>query len=121
MKKMKTKIFERIFIKETEKIEDESFDNYGITDYELKRELEIKVRNYKMFENIVGETPMEQIDYIIKNGLSKFHYWYRCYETGSIYTPATVKQAPKEGSMMTYVCGGRGNAKLVGWSYGNGD
>lgn len=85
--------------------EDVDYDDFSIDLY-----LANKRRNYELFEKIVGENPIDQIDWIIENGLDKFTYWYRCYETGSIYTPATVS----EYKPVAYeVRGGMGNRVLI--------
>lgn len=88
-------------------------------DFNIDLYLANKRRNYELFEKIVGGNPLEQIDWIIENGLDKFTYWYRCYETGSIYSPATVEPYRKRnvGMEMGYVRGGIGNKKLASWSY----
>ncbi|MNG40144.1 hypothetical protein D3C84_1286010 [compost metagenome] len=59
---------------------------------------------------------MDQIDYIIDNGFDKYNYWYRCYETGSIYSPATVKQATiKKEGVTVFVYGGKGNKRIASY------
>lgn len=90
-------------------------------DPEIEREIEDKKKNYAIFEAIVGENPFDQIDWIIKHGFNKYHYYYMCYENRTLYSPATVKEAPKQITYSTdtiqhYVSGGRGNAKLVSFS-----
>ncbi|MGG0308345.1 hypothetical protein ABEY43_06975 [Priestia megaterium] len=62
------------------------------SDYDIDDAIHNRERNYKLFLKIVGENPLDQIDWIIENGLDKFNYWFRCYETGKIYSPATVKE-----------------------------
>jgi len=73
-------------------------------DYDIDDAIHNRKRNYKLFLKIVGENPLDQIDWIVENGLDKFNYWYRCYETGKIYSPATVEQEHSHG-----VRGGLGN------------
>jgi hypothetical protein len=87
-------------------------------DPEMEREIEDKNRNYSIFQAIVGENPFDQIDWIIKHGFEKYHYYYMCYENRTLYAPATVKEAPKQvtysgDTIQHYVSGGRGNAKLI--------
>lgn len=65
----------------------QSFNDYDIDDAIHNRE-----RNYKLFLKIVGKNPLDQIDWIVEHGLDKFNYWFRCYETGKIYSPATVEE-----------------------------
>ncbi|MGG4434509.1 hypothetical protein AAXE64_08105 [Priestia megaterium] len=60
--------------------------------YDIDEAIHSRERNYNLFLKIVGENPLDQIDWIINNGLDKFNYWYRCYETGKIYSPATVRE-----------------------------
>lgn len=92
------------------------FNDYNIDDAIKNRE-----RNFKLFQKIVGVDPMEQIDWIVENGLDKFNYWFRCYETGLIYSPATVRQMPYIPESELYsgeVRGGQGNNLLMAWDYG---
>jgi hypothetical protein len=93
----------------------QQFNDYDIDDAIKNRE-----RNFKLFQKIVGIDPMEQIDWIVENGLDKFNYWFRCYETGLIYSPATVNQKPVERIIewdAYEVRGGQGNSKLLCWDY----
>ena len=66
--------------------------SYQLNDYDIDEAIKNRERNYKLFLKIVGENPLDQIDWIIENGLDKFNYWFRCYETGLIYSPATVEE-----------------------------
>jgi hypothetical protein len=66
--------------------------SYQLNDYDIDEAIKKRKRNYRLFLKIVGENPLDQIDWIIENGLDKFNYWFRCYETGKIYSPATVKE-----------------------------
>jgi len=92
----------------------QQFNDYNIDDAIKNRE-----RNFKLFQKIVGVDPMEQIDWIIENGLNKFNYWFRCYETGLIYSPATVRQTSYEVEEYRHeVRGGMGNNLLMCWDTG---
>jgi hypothetical protein len=85
-------------------------------DFNVEQEIVKMRRNQELFESIVGESPLNQIDWIIEHSLNKFNYWLYCSQRGTIYTPATVKEAPKipKGNYETaYVRGGRGNQMLV--------
>lgn len=110
----------RLFYKRKLK-RDQIEDIEELFDYELDKETKIRKRNHALFEKIVGESPIDQIDYIIRHGLNKYHHWFMCYENGTIYQPATVEQAVKPYARLfetyetTYVRGGIGNAKLIGW------
>lgn len=73
--------------------------------------LKTKERDLKLFEKIVGDTPMKQIDWIISNGFEKYDYWYMCYEEGRIYQPATVEPFKENGTEIV-VRGGLGNARI---------
>jgi len=83
------------------------FDDFNIEEFRKRR-----ARNYILFLKIVGVNPMDQIDWIIENGLNKFNYWFRCYEMETIYTPATVLE--EEVEYIHEVRGGMGNVILWG-------
>lgn len=57
-----------------------------LTDEEIEREVKKKEENLRLLHEIVGESPLDQIDWIIENGYDKYHEKYKSYEDGSIET-----------------------------------
>lgn len=55
-----------------------------LTDEEVEREVKKKEENLRLLHEIVGESPLDQIDWIIENGYDKYHEKYKSYEDGSI-------------------------------------
>lgn len=64
-----------------------------------------------MFYKLVGENPLDQIDWIIEHGLNKFNYWFRLYETNKLYNPATVEEYIENQFELR---GGLGNQRIDG-------
>jgi len=71
---------ERKFLKKTNKI----INFIYLTDPYIEEPVESKVEETKedvwaKFQSKVGKSPMQQIDWIIENGLDKFNEWHRLY------------------------------------------
>lgn len=98
------------------KLIEEEIEEDFYSDIDIEKEMEIKERNLKLFEKIVGDNPFKQIDWIIENGFNRFHHWYRCYETGAIYSPASVEEYIEYDCVME-VRGGHGNRILYTYQY----
>ncbi len=77
----------------SESIEDKKEADKDTETY--NKEIAYRKRNYELFEKIVTDNPLTQIDWIIEKGFSKFSYWWDCMESGSIYSPATVHEQQK--------------------------
>lgn len=76
-----------------EKYEDEEHSSDSsptISDAEVKREMDIKDKNLNKLHDIIGENPINQIEYIIENGMEKHNEVYRKYEE------RTLLQEPAE-------------------------
>lgn len=84
------KLFKRIFNKP--EVTTPLVINWDFENDKYDQEIQNKKRNIELFERIVGDNPMKQIDWTIVNGLEKFHYWQKLCETGAIYSPATVER-----------------------------
>lgn len=80
----------RLFKREVQSIEITQEDKQA--QEEFNRIIKEQNRNKELFEKIVGESVFDQIDWIINNGLNKYHYWNMCYQEGSIYNPSTVSE-----------------------------
>jgi len=64
------------------KVDGELFDDATLALYD--KEIEKKNENLQLFYNIVGDNPLEHIDYIIENGLDEFNRLQKSYEDGSV-------------------------------------
>jgi hypothetical protein len=61
-----------------------------VDDYQ--KAVDLRNKNLPIFFSIVGESPLEHIDYILKHGMKRFNYYLDCLEEGTLYAPATVNE-----------------------------
>jgi hypothetical protein len=59
---------------------------------EYQKAVDLRNKNLPIFFSIVGESPLEHIEYILKNGMKRFNYYLDCLEEGTLYAPATVNE-----------------------------
>ncbi|MGD7047015.1 hypothetical protein FZC83_02105 [Rossellomorea marisflavi] len=59
---------------------------------EYQKAVNLRNKNLPIFFSIVGKSPLDHIDYILKHGIRRFNYYLDCLEEGTLYAPATVEE-----------------------------